>query len=57
MPGTGLNLQNLPAANLANTCLRQSRELNDLLLEIQRLDSADDHEAAKKIIGKIMGEI
>jgi hypothetical protein len=57
MSGTGLNLQKQSATDLVDACLRQSRELNALLLEIERRRSAADLEAARKIVGRIMGEI
>ena len=56
MSGTGLDLQRRPAQALVETCLRHTEELNTLLLDIERGDGSADLEAAKKMIGKVMGE-
>ncbi len=57
MPGIGLDLQRRPATALADVCLRHAQELNALLHDIDRRDSAVDLQTAKKMVGKMIGEI
>lgn len=56
MSGTRLDLERRPAGALVELCLRHTRELNALLQEIERRDSAIDLETARKMIGRLMGE-
>jgi hypothetical protein len=57
MPGNSLGLQKAVASELANLCLRHSKELNALLLGMQQRGDDHDLEIAKRIVGRIMGEI
>jgi len=49
-------LQRRAASAVAEMCLRHSRELNDLLQDIESHDAPGDLQAAKKMVGRIMGE-
>lgn len=56
MSGTRLDLQRRTASAVAELCLRHTRELNALLIDIERRDRGVDLETAKTMIARIMAE-
>lgn len=53
MSGARLSLDRPTACAMVDLCLRQTRELNAILEDIERRDSAD-FETAKKMVGRII---
>lgn len=57
MSGTRLNMTKENAALLAELCLRHSAELDRFVANLKKSSDQADAEVARKVVGRIMGEI